>query len=224
VSLPAVRKDTRFDNLFDDYGGLRSRGLGTNFSPPKINKLTPYVPSSCISLARFTRPYAPLPISRSITNSEMLRSARNALGSLLAMGAPTLATLRKLVALFVRTSLVVAGGGEGGSTWAMETLPAIRETRCCEDRRRGREHEDDAREFLRERVKLEVSGEVLPLIGLRGLDEMGESAGENETESVVRFIAGLLDTTDERREIAGDEGWDIRGEGGSAERLVTDGS
>ena len=116
MSLPAVRKDTRLDDLFDDYGRLRSRGLGTNFSPQKIeNKLTPYVPSSCISLARFTRPYAPLPISRSITNSEMLRSVRKTLGSLLGMGAPTLATLRKLVALFVRTSLVVAGGGEGGS-------------------------------------------------------------------------------------------------------------
>jgi hypothetical protein len=55
-------------------------------------------------------------------------------------------------------------------------------------------------------VKLEVSGEVRPLIGLRGLDEMGDSAGENEAGSAVRFIAGLLDTTDERREIAGDEG------------------
>jgi hypothetical protein len=67
----------------------------------------------------------------------------------------------------------------------------------------------DAREFLRERVMLEVSGEVRPLIGLRGLDGAGDSAGENETESVMRFIADLLDTTDERREIAGDEGWDI---------------
>ena len=106
----------------------------------------------------------------------------------------------------------------------METLPAIRETRCCEDRRRGREREDDAREFLREKVMLEVSGEVRPLIGLRGLDEMGESAGENEAGSVGRFITGLLDATDERREIAGDEGWDIRGDGRSAECLVTGGS
>jgi hypothetical protein len=77
---------------------------------------SPHVPSSCISLARFTRPYAPLPISRSITNSDMLRSVRKTLGSLSGVGAPTLATLWKLVALFVRTSLVVAGGGEGGST------------------------------------------------------------------------------------------------------------
>jgi len=76
----------------------------------------PHVPSSCISLARFTRPYAPLPISRSITNSDMLRSVRKGLGSVFGMGAPTLATLMKLVALLVRTSLVVAGGGEGGST------------------------------------------------------------------------------------------------------------
>ena len=133
----------------------------------------------------------------------MLRSVRKALGSLLGFGAPTLATLRKLVELFVRTSLVVAGGGEGGSTLAMETLPAIRETRCCEDRLRGR-REKDAREFLREEVTLEVSGDVLPLIGLRGLDGTGDSTGECEAESMVRFIA-----TDERREIAGDEGWDI---------------
>jgi len=71
----------------------------------------------------------------------------------------------------------------------METLPAIRETRCCEDRLRGRELEDDAREFLRERVKLEVTGEAGPLIGVRGLDGMGDSAGENETGSDERFIA-----------------------------------
>ena len=90
----------------------------------------------------------------------------------------------------------------------METLPAIRETRCCEDRLRGREHEDDARERepLREKVMLEVSGEVLPLIGVRGLDEMGDWAGEYDAGSFVKFRAGLLDTSDERREIAGDEG------------------
>ena len=34
----------------------------------------------------------------------------------------------------------------------------------------------------------------------------------------------MWDATDERREIAGDEGWDIRGEGEFAERLITDGS
>ena len=59
----------------------------------------------------------------------------------------------------------------------METRPAIRETRCWEDRLRGREREDDAREFVRENWILEVSGEVRPLVGVRGLDWMGDSAG-----------------------------------------------
>ena len=89
----------------------------------------------------------------------------------------------------------------------METLPAISETRCCEDRLRGREREDDAREFLRESVMLEVSGEVRPLIGVRGLEEMGESkTGGYEGGSVERLTAGFLDAADDRREIAGDEG------------------
>ena len=146
----------------------------------------------------------------------MLRSVRKALGSVLGVGGLALATLRKLVALFVRTSLVVAGGGEGGSTCAMETLPAIRETRCCEDRLRGRR--DDDREFLRESVKLGEPGEVLPLIGVRGLEGSGDSTGEYEMGSCR---AGLLDTPDERREIAGDEGWDIRGDEGFEESLIT---
>ena len=122
MSLPAVGEDSRLDHLFDDYGILKSSGSGQDFSHRSFfflsrkNTLTPHAPSSCISLARLTRPYAPLPISRSITNSEMLRSVRKTFGSLLGVGAPTLATLRKLAALFERTSLVVAGGGEGGST------------------------------------------------------------------------------------------------------------
>ena len=33
----------------------------------------------------------------------------------------------------------MTGGGEGGSIGAIETRPAIRETRCWEDRLRGRE-------------------------------------------------------------------------------------
>lgn len=71
---------------------------------------------------------------------------------------------------------------------------------------------------------LEVSGEVLPLIGVRGLDGRGDWTGELERGSAERFIAALLDTTDEGREIAGDEGWDIGGEGGFAERVITEGS
>lgn len=85
----------------------------------------------------------------------------------------------------------------------------MRETRCCEDRLRGRERKEDARELLRENVMLEVSGEVRPLIGVKGLDDIGDWMGEYERGSVERFIGGLVDTTDERREIAGDEGWDI---------------
>lgn len=85
----------------------------------------------------------------------------------------------------------------------------MRETRCCEDRLRGRERQEDAREFLRENVMLEVSGEVRPLTGVRGLDDIGDWMGEYERGSVVRFIAAALDTTEERREIAGDEEWDI---------------
>lgn len=69
-----------------------------------------------------------------------------------------------------------------------------------------------------------MSGEVLPLIGVRGLDGRGDWTGELERGSAERFIAALLDTTDEGREIAGDEGWDIGGEGGFAERVITEGS
>ena len=79
--------ESTIQGLFDDYRRLRSRGLGTNFSPQKIeNKLTLYVPLSCISLACFTRLYAPLPISHSIVNFEMLHSVRKALGLLLGVG------------------------------------------------------------------------------------------------------------------------------------------
>jgi len=57
----------------------------------------------------------------------------------------------------------------------METLPAIRETRCCEDRLRGREQEEDAREFLREKVILEESGEVRPLINPERTSYVGQT-------------------------------------------------
>lgn len=104
----------------------------------------------------------------------------------------------------------------------METRPAIRETRCCEDRLRGRERQDDAREFLREKLTLEVSGEVRPLIGVRGLDGRGDWMGEYERGSVARLTAAL-DPNDDRREIAGEEEWDILGDGGSAVCLTTGG-
>lgn len=101
---------------------------------------TPRDPSSCISLARLTNPYAPLPISRSITNSEMLRSPTVGALSTPGVGGPALlATLKKLAALPDRTSFCgPIGGGDGGSAGIIETRPAMRETRCCEERRRDR--------------------------------------------------------------------------------------
>lgn len=50
-----------------------------------------------------------------------------------------MATLRKLAALFARTSFCgTSGGGEGGADGTIDTRPAMSETRCCDDLRRGR--------------------------------------------------------------------------------------
>lgn len=65
-----------------------------------------------------------------------------------------------------------------------------------------------------------MSGEVLPLIGVGGLDDIGDWMGEYEGGSDVGFPVVLLDTTDERCEIDGEEGWDIGGEGGFAECVI----
>ena len=69
----------------------------------------------------------------------MLRSLR-ASTSELGVGGPVLvATLRKLAALFARTSFCgTSGGGDGGADGTIDTRPAMSETRCCEDLRRGR--------------------------------------------------------------------------------------
>lgn len=69
----------------------------------------------------------------------MLRSP-TALCSAPGVGGPTLlATLRKLAALLARTNVCgPVGGGDGGSTGSIETRPAISDTRCCDERRRGR--------------------------------------------------------------------------------------
>jgi len=54
-------------------------------------------------------------------------------------GLVLLARLRKLVALLERIKWALGfGGGDGGSMNAIETRPAIKETRCWDDRRRGR--------------------------------------------------------------------------------------
>jgi hypothetical protein len=86
----------------------------------------------------------------------MLLPPRNDSFSWAGDGARVLAaTLRKLPALSVRRRLCgKIGGGEGGSIGAMETRPAMRETRCREDRLRGRgddgEREGGGRIELRE--------------------------------------------------------------------------
>jgi len=92
-----------------------------------------------------TRPYAPRPISPSIKNSDISRPPRNDWGSEDGEGARVLIVeLRILPELGVRFRLSESiGGGEGGSMGAMDTRPAIRETRCWEDLLRGRGDEGD---------------------------------------------------------------------------------
>lgn len=96
-----------------------------------------------------------------------------------------LATLSRLVALLERTSVLVCrGGGDAGSMSAIETRPAIRDTRCCDERRRERPCKE-AREDVcdLDRDGLLDTGELGMLIGVRGLDEMGDWAGEKDSGS-----------------------------------------
>ena len=72
----------------------------------------------------------------------------------------------------------------------METLLAIGETHCCEDRLRGWEREDDPKEFLGEIVMPEMSGVVRLSIGLRGFDGIRDSTGGDETSSVLKPMEG----------------------------------
>lgn len=133
MSLPTVCQDARFYDLLDYERRLqksRVRWLDKCKAGMRVS-LTPNVPSRFISLALFTKPYAPLPISPSITNSEMLRSPTLGVRSTPGVGGPVLlATLRKLAALLARTNFIGAvGGGEGGCEGTIETRPAIRDTR-----------------------------------------------------------------------------------------------
>lgn len=146
--------------------------------------LTPSVPSKFISLARFTKPYAPRPISPSITNSEMLRSPTLGVRSTPGVGGPVLlATLKKLAALLARTNFIgVAGGGEGGCEGTIETRPAIKETRWCEERRR------------------EWGAYVLPRRGEDGVDNIGERLNPSEPEDPI----GDSGLGEEHRDCMGD--------------------
>lgn len=53
-------------------------------------------------------------------------------------GAQVLAVLTELTELLVRWRDVGRMVGDDGSNGAMRTLPATSETRCCDERRRGR--------------------------------------------------------------------------------------
>lgn len=102
--------------------------------------LTPRDPSGWISRARLTRPYAPRPISPSMKNSDMSRPPKKDSCSEHGEGARVLSILPELGVRFKFSESI--GGGEGRSMGAIDTRPAIRETRCWEDLLRGRDDGD----------------------------------------------------------------------------------
>jgi hypothetical protein len=69
-------------------------------------------------------------------NSDISRPPKNDSFSEDGEGARVLRTLPELGVRFKLSESI--GGGEGGSMGAMDTRPAIRETRCWEDLLRGR--------------------------------------------------------------------------------------
>ena len=76
-----------------------------------------------------------------MTNSDMSRPPKNDSHSEDGEGARV---LRILPELGVRLKLSESiGGGEGGSMGAIDTRPAIKETRCWEDLLRGRNEGED---------------------------------------------------------------------------------
>lgn len=91
------------------------------------------------------------------------------------------ATLSRLLVLPARLSdLCRIGGGEGGSIGAIDTRPAINDTRCCDERRRG-------------------CGAVGEREGVGNLDDLGvvDSSGDDEREytdgSVERAEVSILE-------------------------------
>ena len=83
-------------------------------------------------------------------------------------GARVLKTLPELGVRFKFSESI--GGGEGGSMGAIDTLPAIRETRCWEDLLRGRNEGDEG------------SG------GVCGQHVDGEMSIEGEQEGIKRDV------------------------------------
>lgn len=128
-----------------------------------------------------------------MTKSEMLLPPRNDSFSWAGDGARVLAaTLRKLPELSVRRRLCgKMGVGDGDSIGAMETRPAMRDTRCLEERRRGRGDDGErdggvGRMELREaELRLEVKG-----FGDTVLD------GEVMKEEVIRGAEGMREESE----------------------------
>lgn len=77
----------------------------------------------------------------------------------------------------------VTGGGEGGSMETKDSRPAMSETRCWDDRRRGRGAEGERADggcMLLELESIRMRGDELPLIDDAGVRESAESKGERE--------------------------------------------
>lgn len=105
----------------------------------KKQLLTPREPSDLYSRALLTKPYAPRPISRSIKKSEMVFPSGSFCPSDDGVGDLVLTDDSIFPALPDRRRICgITGDGDGGSIGAIETRPAMRETRCWDDRLRGR--------------------------------------------------------------------------------------
>lgn len=100
--------------------------------------LTPKDPSLLSSRAFFTSPYAPRPMSPSMTKSAIVRSPRKLSLREGVGGRVEDAELSIELVLSARLNDTGSEGISGGSSGAMEIRPAINETRCCDERRRGR--------------------------------------------------------------------------------------
>ena len=77
----------------------------------------------------------------------------------------------------------VIGGGEGGSRETKDNRPAMRETRCCDDRRRGRAAEGERAEGGCKLLELESTrrrGDELSGVEDAGVSESAESKGDRE--------------------------------------------
>ena len=111
-----------------------------------------------------------------------------------------LATLRKLAALFARTSFCGAvGGGEGGCEGTIDTRPAMSDTRWCEDRRRergafgplpsrGEDGDDTTGDRLKQRELEEPTGERG--LGEEHLDCTGERERGPEAKLPEAYVGG----------------------------------